>query len=158
MLQGSAVLQCYGTGSLQLSDRAISPHVLFLEFLQDAESLALVNPNVVPLSLPQPLLDAVDEFGALGVVHTDLNPGNIVFSPGYQPTRAAIIDFGVREGEDEFEWAEVVEECADSIWIRKRLRRALEIDLSISRCSRPQTSTKIEFKVHASAFIWSYTS
>jgi len=137
-LQGFAIPRCYGIGSLQLSDRAISPHVLFLEFLPDAEPLALVDPNIVPLSLLQPLLDAVDEFGAFGVVHTDLNPGNIIFFPGYQPTRAAIIDFGeagVREEEDEFEWARIVEECADSIWLRKRLRGALRIDLSISRPS-----------------------
>ena len=121
---------------MRLSDRASSPHVLFLEFLPDAESLALVDPKVVPLSLLHPLLDAVDEFGAFGVVHNDLNLGNIIFSPRYQPTRAAIIDFGeagVREEEDEFEWAGIVEECADSTWIRKRFRRALGIDLSISR-------------------------
>ena len=69
---------------------------------------------------------------------TDHNPEHIIFSPGYQPTRAAIIGFGeagVREEEDEFEWAEIVEECADSIWVRKRLRRALGIDLSISQSS-----------------------
>ena len=134
-LQGSAIPRCYGTGLLQLSGRAISPHVLFLEFLLDAEPLALVNPKVISLSLLQPLLDAVDEFGNFGVVHTDLNPGNIIFSPGYQPTRAAIIDFGqggVREEEDESEWAKTVEECADSIWLRKQLRRALGIDLSTS--------------------------
>ena len=75
-------------------------------FSWDDEPLALINPKVIPLSLLQPLLDAVDNFGAFGVVHTDLNPGNIIFSPGYQPARAAIIDFGeagVREEEDEFE-------------------------------------------------------
>ena len=61
-----------------------------------------------------------------------------LFSPGYQPTCAAIIDFGeagVREEEDKFDWAGIVEECADFIWIRKPLRRALEIDLSISQPS-----------------------
>ena len=39
-----------------------------------------------------------------------------LFSPGYQPTCAAIIDFGeagVREEEDKFYWAGIVEECAD---------------------------------------------
>ena len=53
------------------------------------------------------------------MVHTDHSPGNIIFSPGYQPTRAAIIGFGeagVREEEDEFEWAEIVEECADFLF------------------------------------------
>lgn len=89
--QGSGIPHCYGTGSLQLSDRTISPHVLLLEFLPDAKSLDFID-LVVPLSLLQPLLDAMDEFGALGVVHTDLNPGNILFSPGYLPTRAVIID------------------------------------------------------------------
>ena len=148
-LQGSGIPHCYGTGSLQLSDRTISPHVLLLEFLPDAKSLDLVD-LVVPLSLLQPLLDAVDEFGALGVVHTDLNPGNILFSPGYQPTRAVIIDFGeagVREEEDDLKWAEIVEECADSIWIRKRLQRALGIDLSNGRPSidTPSHSWKSSF-------------
>ena len=139
VLQGSAIPRCYGTGSLQLSDRAISPHVLFLEFLPDAETLALVNPKVVSLSVLQPLLDAADKFGPLGVVHTDLNPGNIIFSPGYQPTRATIIDFGqagVREEEDdESEWAEIVKHNRDSVWLCKVLQRTLGIDLSISRPS-----------------------
>ena len=139
VLQGSAIPRCYGTGSLRLSDRAISPHVLFLEFLPDAESLALVNPKVVSLSLLQSLLDAADKFGPLGVVHTDLNPGNIIFSPGYQPTRAAIIDFGeagVREEEDdESEWAEIVKHNRDSVWLCKVLQRTLGIDLNISRPS-----------------------
>ena len=48
-----------------------------------------------------------------------------------QSSTLVIGEAGVREEEDEFEWAGIVEECVDSIWIPKRLRRALGIDLSI---------------------------
>jgi serine/threonine protein kinase len=110
----------------QVCDRAISPHVLILEHIPNSVPLDKVDPGVVSTQLTQSLLDTAAAFSRLGVVHTDLNTGNILFSPGDRPTRAVVIDFGesiVREEEDDQTWAEIVDENADVAYMRKRLKR-----------------------------------
>ncbi|KAF8070038.1 hypothetical protein FPV67DRAFT_1485947 [Lyophyllum atratum] len=133
-LQGGAIPRCFATGTLPLAQRAIAPRVLFLEYLSDAKTLEEVDPRVVGLPLAQSLVAAAGAFGPLGVVHTDLNPGNILFVPGGRPTRAVVIDFansGVREEESDEEWGACVYENADVWWMTKRLHRFLGVDLSL---------------------------
>ncbi|KAF5364703.1 hypothetical protein D9758_005525 [Tetrapyrgos nigripes] len=135
-LQGEGVARCYGTGTLlNLSDRAVSPHFLLLEYIPDALKLDAIDPksNHVDLALLHSLVETVRQFGLFGVVHTDLNPGNILFSPGKMPTRGVVIDFGesgVREEEDEEEWREIVDQNADVYWVKKRLENQLGVKLS----------------------------
>jgi hypothetical protein len=123
-LQGSGIPLCYASASLQLTERAISPHILILEHIPNSVPLDKVDPGVVSTPLILCLLHTAAAFGRLGVIHTDLNPGNILFSPGDRPTRAVVIDFGesaVRDEEDDRSWAEIVDENADVTWMRKRL-------------------------------------
>ncbi|KIL61608.1 hypothetical protein M378DRAFT_166726 [Amanita muscaria Koide BX008] len=128
VLQSTTVVRCYGTGLLQVPQRAFAPHALLLEFIPDVKTLDQVDPKVVPPNLIHSLLETTKEFGKLGVVHTDLNPGNILFSPSDHPLRAVIIDFGesgVREDETDEEWQEIVDQNRDPVWMRKRLQQFL---------------------------------
>ncbi|KAM6494986.1 hypothetical protein JOM56_009609 [Amanita muscaria] len=94
VLQATTLVHCYGTGLLQLPQRAIVPHAILLEFIPDAKTLDQVDPKVVSANLIHSLSETAGEFGRLGVVHTDFHEGNILFSPGDQPVRAVIIDLG----------------------------------------------------------------
>ncbi|KAJ7220780.1 hypothetical protein GGX14DRAFT_432054, partial [Mycena pura] len=109
--QGTTIPRCLGSGTCSLASerRAISPHVLLLEYIQDA------------------LMQTARRFGELRVVHTDLNPGNILFAPAARPTRAVVIDFaesGVRgEDEDSDYWAETLRQGRDFPLMGIRLKR-----------------------------------
>ncbi|KAM6490134.1 hypothetical protein JOM56_014453 [Amanita muscaria] len=125
ILQVTTLVHCYGTGLLQLPQRAIVPHAILLEFIPDAKTLDQVDPKVVSANLIRSLLETAKEFGRLGVVHTDFHEGNILFSPGDQPVRAVIIDFGhsgVREDENDEEWEDIVDSNRDPIVMRKILQ------------------------------------
>ncbi|KAJ7603403.1 hypothetical protein DFH06DRAFT_924397, partial [Mycena polygramma] len=108
-LQGTAIPRCFGVGtrSLVAEQRVLSPRVLLLEYIPDAISLRDIDPSVIPadskLELGNFLIKTAHRFAEFGVVHTDVNPGNILFTPVACPTRAVIIDFGesgVRRDED----------------------------------------------------------
>ncbi|KZP33961.1 hypothetical protein FIBSPDRAFT_1035878 [Athelia psychrophila] len=114
-LQGDTIPRYLGSGSLVLSsfNRAISPPVLLLEYIPDAKTLGDVDPSTIVdvEGLVHTLIGAVRSFGDNGVVHMDLNQGNILFTPGDRPTRAVIVDFGQsdhREDESDLEWYDVV--------------------------------------------------
>jgi RIO-like serine/threonine protein kinase len=97
-----------------------------------------VDQKVVSAPLVRSLLHTVGKFGRLGVTHTDLNPGNTLFSPGDRPTRTVVIDFGEcalrREEEDDERWAEVVDENGDVVWMRRRLEQFLGADFVQESC------------------------
>jgi len=104
--------------------------VLVLEYIPDTVQPGNVGCAVVPEPLARSLVQAAEEFGRLGIVHTDFSPGDILFFPGDRPTRAVVIDFsqsGVREEEDDESWAEVVWQNADVRWVKKRLERFLSM-------------------------------
>ena len=128
-LQGHKIPHCYGSGVLILPNRAFFPHIVLLQFIPDAVNLRhiTVKPNQ---SLITSLIETASSFGALGVTHNDLNPGNILFTPHTAPTHAFIIDFGhayVREEESDEEWDEIVKENRDvgtisrvlAVWLAK---------------------------------------
>ena len=140
-IQGTTVPRCYGYGTLDLPERAIFPHVLVIEYISDAETLEKVDPACVSLELAQSLVNGIKEVNRLGVVHTDLNPGNILFSPRDQPTRAVVVDFGHaglrEEEEDDESWREVLEENDDPHWMRVHLKRSLGKDILDSETAAP---------------------
>ncbi|CAG7847215.1 SubName: Full=Uncharacterized protein {ECO:0000313/EMBL:CCA66792.1} [Serendipita indica DSM 11827] len=139
-VQGVTIPRCYGYGTLKLPQRAISPHILVIEYISDAETLEKIDPACVPPELAQSLLNGIKEVNQLGVVHTDLNPGNILLTPRDRPTRAVVIDFGhagLREEEDDETWREVLEENDDPYWMRARLKRSLGEDILGSSGAAP---------------------
>jgi hypothetical protein len=94
-LQGGGVPKCFGWGALNLPGRPISPDVLFLEYLKDANSLRDIEIKLITEPIVRALKETVSAFGRLGVAHCDINYGNIVFLVGYGGiSRAVIIDFG----------------------------------------------------------------
>ena len=122
-LQGKVIPRYFGAGELRLEGRAISPHVIILEYIPDAQRLDAVDPNSVTLSTAQSLIDAAQKIDALGVSHRDYNPGNILFSHG----KGMIIDFGgcnVREIDSDEEWAAVVR-LDGNVWNMKKWMRNL---------------------------------
>jgi RIO-like serine/threonine protein kinase len=103
---GCEIPCCYGSGYLVLENRAFFPHILLVQYIPDAVHLRdiAVKPD---RSILLSLFKTVSAFGALGVMHNDINPGNILFSPRNAPTHAVIIDFGhaeYREGDSDEEW------------------------------------------------------
>jgi hypothetical protein len=115
-LQGREIPCCYGSGHLVLENRAFFPHILLLQYIPDAVNLRdiVVKPDQ---SIILSLVETVCAFGALGVTHNDLNPGNILFSPPNSPTHAVIIDFGHayyrEDGDSDQEWNDIVKENGD---------------------------------------------
>lgn len=138
-LQGTGVPSCFGSGTLKLADRAITPHVVLLEYIPHAIDLRNIadDPELrVAISIPHHLIESliqtVSDFGKLGVTHSDLTLDNIMFSPGIHPTRAVIIDFGnsyFREDESDEEWREIVREQKDVFYVKRALRHSLGKDI-----------------------------
>jgi serine/threonine protein kinase len=129
-LQGGGVPKCFGSGTLNLLGRPISPHVLFLEYLRDVQSLRDIDTKLVTEQIIRALKETVSAFDRLGVAHCDLNYGNILFLVGCGGIyRATIIDFGsscVRDDESDEEWDAIVEEQSDMMYLEKRLARAFK--------------------------------
>jgi hypothetical protein len=68
-LQGTVIPRYFGAGELRFKGRAISPHVIMLEYIPDACRLDAVDPNSVTLDAVQSLIDAAQKIDALGVSH-----------------------------------------------------------------------------------------
>jgi hypothetical protein len=110
-LLGDGIPIFFGAGSLQLPDRHISPRVALLEYIPDSRTLKDMGPALVTPALAQTMAGVVKRFAAYGVVHADVNPSNILFSPYKRPTRGVIIDFAaaiIRADTKEDEWTETV--------------------------------------------------
>ena len=124
-LQGHGVPLCLGSGTLNLPGRALSPHVLLLEYIPDAISLQniIVRPDQ---SVIASLLRTVNAFAAMDVSHNDINSSNVIFSPSNYPTRAVIIDFGhsyLRDDELDEDWEGIVCQSDDVGYLKRRLAR-----------------------------------
>ncbi|KZP28087.1 hypothetical protein FIBSPDRAFT_817674 [Athelia psychrophila] len=106
-LQGNGIPRCYGSGTMDLPGRAICPRALLLEYIQGSKTLRDVHPSAVGDALVKSLITTV-ELMQERVMHDDMNPGNILFSPGDRPTRAVLIDFGNavmrRDGRSDENW------------------------------------------------------
>ena len=122
-LQGSAIPRLLATGTvIPPDDRAIRPPAVIIEYIPDAVSLCDVPVELVTPELCAALLRTVDSFGSYGVVHTDINWNNVLFSPSTRPTRVVVIDFGCggvrKEDQDEEDWKETVRCGNDSRHVR----------------------------------------
>jgi serine/threonine protein kinase len=108
-LQGQSIPLCYAHGTLVLpspAKRMVVPRVLLLSYVQ-GPSLRAVHPSRVTPTVARALIDTVRTFGALGVIHDDLRPDNILLSPSEDPSRAFVLDFGnaeVRTDQSDEEW------------------------------------------------------
>ncbi|KAM5545648.1 hypothetical protein V8D89_000686 [Ganoderma adspersum] len=119
-LQGSAIPRLVTTGIvLPPEERAIQPQAIVIEYIPDAVSLCDVPVDSVTPELCATLLRVVDSFAGLGVVHTDMNWNNVLFTPSDRPTRVVVIDFGCggirTEDQDDEEWQDSVA-CGNDSW------------------------------------------
>ncbi|KAI9063818.1 hypothetical protein FKP32DRAFT_1676097 [Trametes sanguinea] len=126
--QGSVMPHLLFVGSLIPSDeRAINPPAIIIEYIPDAAPLRDIAPSHLDMELCTPLVQAIDTFFRHGVLHTDINPNNVLFAPKDRPTRAVIIDFGcahfkVHCDTEDLWWFQVTF-FNDSLQIRKLLKQ-----------------------------------
>ncbi|KAJ7089299.1 hypothetical protein B0H15DRAFT_840284 [Mycena belliarum] len=98
-LQGRTIPHCYAHGTLALpvaAARAVAPRVLLLSYVP-GPALRAVHPARIAPPVVGALVDTVRAFGALGVIHDDLRPDNIVLSPTDAVARPFVLDFGNAE-------------------------------------------------------------
>ncbi|KAJ7690162.1 hypothetical protein B0H16DRAFT_1655573 [Mycena metata] len=135
-LQGKSIPLCHAQGTLVLptpATRMVVPRVLLLSYVP-GPNLRAVNPARVAPAVGRALVDTVRAFGALGVIHDDLRPDNILLSPTHdEPSRAFVLDFGnaqlrAEHGNEEWEGAlaendepKLVELMLDKLGIRHRV-------------------------------------
>ncbi|KAG1835402.1 hypothetical protein DFJ58DRAFT_867655 [Suillus subalutaceus] len=96
-LQGSTIPRLYGLGRVVSGHgegRAISPQVLFMEYIPGENLATIQDPHSVPSSAYEELVKAVSSLASFGIIHADMRPENIVVSCSH-PRRAVLIDFGV---------------------------------------------------------------
>ncbi|KAG1892846.1 kinase-like domain-containing protein [Suillus fuscotomentosus] len=128
-LQGSTIPQLYGSGRVisgHGEGRAISPRVLFMEYIPGENLATIQDPHSVPSSAYQELVKAVSTLASFGVIHADMRPDNIVVSSSH-PRRVVLIDFGLSQfrfdDESDEEWKEAVifeaDERALQLFMRK---------------------------------------
>ncbi|KZT67987.1 hypothetical protein DAEQUDRAFT_370067 [Daedalea quercina L-15889] len=127
-LQGTVLPRLLGVGHWDAGPaaRAIQPPALVLEYVPSI-SLRDIAPELLDPAICTSLVTVVDRFATNGVIHTDFNDGNVLFSPPERPQRAIVIDFGcaiVREGDtSDEEWNETVQFEGDSTWVRHILKK-----------------------------------
>lgn len=128
-LQGSTIPRLYGSGQVisgHGEGRAISPRVLFMEYIPGENLANMQDPHSVPSSAYQELVKAVSTLASFGVIHADMRPDNIVVSSSH-PRRVVLIDFGLSQfrfdDESDEEWKEAVifgaDERALQLFMRK---------------------------------------
>jgi serine/threonine protein kinase len=112
-LQGHGIPLFYASGTLDHSNcsaqRAVGTQVILLEYIQDAKTLHDADPVSITPTIVTSLIATAKSFDPLGVVHGDLNNGNILISSN--PPRGTIIDFGVggvRRSKSDERWKEVI--------------------------------------------------
>ncbi|KAG1814670.1 uncharacterized protein BJ212DRAFT_1481873 [Suillus subaureus] len=129
-LQGSAIPRLYGLGRVisgHGEGRAISPQVLFMEYIPGKNLATIQDPHSVPISAYQELVKAVSSLASFGTIHADMRPENIVVSCS-NPRRVVLIDFGVRlfryTDESNDNWEENVMTEGDERELRRYLERS----------------------------------
>ena len=135
-LQGRGIPRFYASGTLDRSNystrRAVTIRANFLEYIRDAKTLDDAYPVSITPPIVTSLIALVKSFHPLGVVHGDLNNGNILISSN--PPRGTIIDFGVggvRRSEGDEEWRQAIYSQDDVGRIVRSFRRKLKgYDLS----------------------------
>ena len=126
-LQGKGIPECFGSGTLNLTGRAITPRVLLLEYLPQAQTLEAIAADLITQPVIDSLVTTASRFGPLGVTHSDPNTGNYLFVVGQDGAvcRAVIIDFGssyFREEESDEDWESIVRQEGDVMWLKLRLQ------------------------------------
>ncbi|KAG1880102.1 hypothetical protein F4604DRAFT_1750316, partial [Suillus subluteus] len=89
-LQGSTIPRLYGLGRVVSGHgegRAISPQVLFMEYIPGENLATIQDPHSVPSSAYEELVKAVSNLASFGIIHADMRPENIVVSCSH-PRRA----------------------------------------------------------------------
>ena len=135
-LQGHGIPRFFASGTLDRSNystqRAVTTRANFLEYIRDAKTLDDADPVSITPPIVTSLVALVNSFPPLGVVHGDLNGGNILISS--DPPRGTIIDFGVggvRRSEGDEEWKQVIRSQNDISCIVRSFRHKLKgYDLS----------------------------
>ncbi len=80
-LQGHGIPRFYASGTLVQSNcsaqRAVSTRINLLELIEDAKTLHDADPEFISPAIVTSLITTVKSFGPLGVIHGDLNGGNM---------------------------------------------------------------------------------
>ena len=124
-LSGSTLPIFYDSGDLILDEtRAIIPRVVLLEYIPDVTSVSgLGDIRAITPRQVRTLVAATVKLNELGVVHRDINRGNILIGP----KRAVIIDFGesisqiqggIKKFSDDDWWCQV-DESKDPIAVER---------------------------------------
>ena len=64
-LQGNRILECFGSGTLNLTGRAIAPRVLLLEYLPHAQTLKAISASLITQPIIDSLITTATSFGPL---------------------------------------------------------------------------------------------
>ncbi|KAL4064258.1 hypothetical protein V8B97DRAFT_1987902, partial [Scleroderma yunnanense] len=132
-LQGRSIPKLYGSGMLLPSppgSHAIEPPVLLLEYIPSV-SLDDIDTAMLHPKLYRPLIHIVATFEKRGILHSDFNNRNIIFTPPEAPERALVIDFGCAELVEYFsdeDWAESARMANDVRCLRLTLAHKLGLD------------------------------
>ncbi|TDL16181.1 hypothetical protein BD410DRAFT_808299 [Rickenella mellea] len=134
LFQGRHIPMFYGEAKLITTDvtRAIIPRAILIEYIPDAIPLHNMNKDSISLTLAKSFLEILKEFHARGVVHNDLNYGNILVCRSENgQARAFIIDFEhpcLRESNSDAEWADIVHQLGDTRFMLGLLQESLGIE------------------------------
>jgi hypothetical protein len=133
-VQGQSIPRLYHWGTyVPREPRAVEPYAIAIEYIP-GPTLKHIQSNLLVPSLYEPILQLIDSLSDYGVLHSDLNWNNILFTPPRKPSRGVVIDFAngrVRhEQQSEEEWRKDVQFSSDSEHIRSVLKKRL-IDVSL---------------------------
>ncbi|TDL16180.1 hypothetical protein BD410DRAFT_844603 [Rickenella mellea] len=130
--QGHHIPTLYGEAKLITTDvtRAIIPRTLLIEYIPNALPINKVNNELITPTLAKSFLALLKAFHARGVVHNDLNHGNILVGGSESgEARAVLIDFGqvcLRQSQTaDAEWALLVRQQADTRCMLRQLKESL---------------------------------
>ena len=114
-MQGRHIPRLYAYGNLQSGPaRALDPPFVLIEYISNGVKLSDIKGTLSTDSqrMAADLCSAVDRFGSLGVVHTDINRQNILICPD----RVVLIDFGCAGVCSRFDYGDMTEEQKQERW------------------------------------------